>query len=73
MKPSKLNRGFIPTAPSTARNKQLMEQRDPEARRRAQEELCRMAANPASAKQFLMKSSMIEALRAAARLERAAA
>jgi 3-(3-hydroxy-phenyl)propionate hydroxylase len=58
---------------STARNKQLMEQRDPEARRRAQEELCRMAANPASAKQFLMKSSMIEALRAAARLERAAA
>jgi 3-(3-hydroxy-phenyl)propionate hydroxylase len=58
---------------STARNKQLMEQRDPEARQRAQEELCRMAANPASAKQFLMKSSMIEALRAAAQLERAAA
>ncbi len=58
---------------STARNKQLMEQRDPEARRRAQEELCRMAANPVTAKQFLMKSSMIEALRAAARLEREAA
>lgn len=58
---------------STARNKQLMEQRDPQARRRAQEELCRLAANPASAKQFLMKSSMIEALRAAARLEREAA
>ena len=58
---------------STARNKQLMEQRDPEARRRAQEELCRVAASPASAKQFLMKSSMIEALRAAARLEKEAA
>ena len=58
---------------STARNKQLMEQRDPEARRGAQEELCRLAADPASAKQFLMKSSMIEALRAAAQLERAAA
>jgi 3-(3-hydroxy-phenyl)propionate hydroxylase len=58
---------------STARNKQLMEQRDPEARRRAQEDLCRTATNPVTAKQFLMKSSMIEALRAAARLEREAA
>jgi len=58
---------------STARNKQLMEQRDPEARRRAQDELCRLAGNPVTAKQFLLKSSMIEALRAAARIEREAA
>jgi len=58
---------------STARNKKLLEERDPEARRRAQEELCRMAADPVTAKQFLMQSSMIEALRAAERIEREAA
>jgi len=53
---------------STARNKQLLEERDPEARRRAQDEMCRIAADPAAAKAFLMKASMIEALRAAERL-----
>lgn len=51
---------------STANNKKLMEERDPEARRRAQEDLCRTAENPETAKAFLMKSSMILALRAAA-------
>jgi len=49
---------------STERNKKLMEERNPEARRRAQEELCRTAADPAAAKAFLMKSSMIDAVRA---------
>lgn len=49
---------------NTARNKKLMEERNPEARRRAQDEMCRIAANPAAAKAFLMKSSMIDALRA---------
>ena len=41
-----------------------MQERDPEARRRKQEELCRQAEDPVLAKEFLMKSSMIEALRA---------
>ncbi len=50
---------------STANNKKLMEERDPDARRRAQAELCRTAENPATAKAFLMRSSMINALRAA--------
>ena len=41
-----------------------MQERDPEARRAKQEELCRQAEDPVQAKAFLMKSSMIEALRA---------
>ena len=49
---------------NTARNKQLMQERDPEARRQKQDELCRQADDPVLAKQFLMRSSMIEALRA---------
>jgi 3-(3-hydroxy-phenyl)propionate hydroxylase len=49
---------------NTARNRKLMAERDPEARRRAQDEMCRIAADPAAAKAFLMKSSMIDALRA---------
>lgn len=48
---------------STARNRKLMAERDPQARRRAQDEMCRMAADPVAAKAFLMKSSMIETLR----------
>jgi 3-(3-hydroxy-phenyl)propionate hydroxylase len=48
---------------NTARNKKLLEERDPEARRRAQDEMCRIASDPRSAKAFLMKSSMIDAVR----------
>lgn len=48
---------------NTARNRKLMTERDPETRRRAQDELCRIAADPVAAKAFLMKSSMIETLR----------
>ena len=48
---------------NTARNRKLMAERDPQARRRAQEEMCRIAADPAAAKAFLLKSSMIETLR----------
>ena len=48
---------------NTARNRKLMAERDPEARRRAQDEMCRIAADPVAAKAFLMKSSMIETLR----------
>jgi 3-(3-hydroxy-phenyl)propionate hydroxylase len=52
---------------NTARNKKLMEERNPEARRRAQDEMCRIAADPAKAKAFLLKSSMIEACRPSSR------
>lgn len=48
---------------NTARNRKLMAERDPAARKRAQDEMCRIAADPAAAKAFLMKSSMIETLR----------
>jgi 3-(3-hydroxy-phenyl)propionate hydroxylase len=48
---------------NTARNKKLMEERNPEARKRAQDEMCRIAADPVAAKAFLMKSSMIDAVR----------
>jgi len=51
---------------NTARNRKLMAERDPLARQRAQEEMCRIAADPAAAKAFLLKSSMIETLRRAA-------
>ena len=54
---------------NTARNRQVMQERDPEARRLKQEELCRQAEDPVAAKAFLMKSSMIEALRASERIE----
>jgi 3-(3-hydroxy-phenyl)propionate hydroxylase len=53
---------------NTARNRQLMNERDPAARRASQETLCRQAADPVAAKAFLMKSSMIDALRAAERI-----
>jgi len=48
---------------NTARNRKLMAERDPAARQQAQDEMCRIAADPAAAKAFLMKSSMIETLR----------
>ncbi|HUG77851.1 MAG TPA: FAD-dependent monooxygenase, partial [Burkholderiales bacterium] len=48
---------------NTNRNRQLLAERDPGARRRVQEEMCRIAADPVAAKAFLMKSSMIETLR----------
>ena len=51
---------------NTARNKKLLEERDPQARRRAQDEMCRMAEDPVAAKAFLMKSSMLETTRALA-------
>lgn len=48
---------------NTARNRKLMAERDPQARQRAQEEMCRIAADPQAARTFLLKSSMIETLR----------
>ncbi len=48
---------------NTARNKRVLEERDPQARKRTQDELCRQAEDPALARAFLRKSSMIDALR----------
>lgn len=52
---------------STARNKALMEERDPAVRARSQEEMRRAAEDPERARAQLRKTSMIDALRAAAR------
>jgi len=50
---------------NTARNKKLMEERDLAVRAASQDELRRAAADPAKARAFLLKTSMIDALRAA--------
>jgi 3-(3-hydroxy-phenyl)propionate hydroxylase len=51
---------------NTARNKKNIEERDPEARRKTQAELRAIAANPAATKDYLRKTSMIDALERAA-------
>ena len=50
---------------NTARNKKLLEERDPAVRAASQDEMRRAAEDPAQARAFLLKTSMIEALRAA--------
>ena len=47
----------------TIHNKQLMEERDPQQQQRRQAEFTRTANNPALAKAFLLKNSMIQSLR----------
>jgi 3-(3-hydroxy-phenyl)propionate hydroxylase len=47
---------------STARNKQEIEERDPAARRRTQDALRATAADPAKARAYLRKTSMLDAL-----------
>lgn len=51
---------------TTARNRETLAERDPAARKRKQDELCRTADDPVAAKAYLMKSSMINTLRSAA-------
>ncbi len=51
---------------NTARNREVLAERDPVARKRKQDELCRMAEDPVAAKAYLLKSSMITTLRKAA-------
>jgi 3-(3-hydroxy-phenyl)propionate hydroxylase len=51
---------------NTGRNKQLMEERDPAVRRKAHDEMRRTATDPVRAREFLLRTSMITALRAAA-------
>ena len=47
---------------NTARNKKNIEERNPEARRKTHNELRAIAANPDAAKNYLRKTSMIDAL-----------
>ena len=51
---------------NTARNKKNIEERDPEARRKTQDELRAIAADPVAAKDYLRKTSMIDVLERAA-------
>jgi len=48
------------------RNKQLLEERDPELRRQRLDELRRIAADPRQQKDYLLKSSMIWSVKRAA-------
>jgi 3-(3-hydroxy-phenyl)propionate hydroxylase len=54
---------------ATIANKQNMEQRDPATRQKYREEMQRAAADPVLAKRFLMRTSLIDCLRDAARIE----
>ena len=54
---------------NTARNKKLLEERDPAVRARSQDEMRRAAEDPRQARAFLLKTSMIEALRTAEKVQ----
>jgi 3-(3-hydroxy-phenyl)propionate hydroxylase len=53
---------------ATIANKRNMEQRDPQTRQKYREEMQRTAEDPALAKKFLMRTSLIESVRAAAKI-----
>lgn len=53
------------TQAQTIRNKRLLAERDPAVRRRNHDELRRSAEDPALARKFLLRSSLIESLREA--------
>jgi len=53
------------TQAQTMRNKRLLAERDPAVRKRNQDELRRIAGDPARARAFLLRASLIESLREA--------
>ena len=53
------------TQAQTIRNKRLLAEKDPELRKRSQDELRRTAEDPARARAFLLRASLIESLREA--------
>ncbi|HLH98857.1 MAG TPA: FAD-dependent monooxygenase [Xanthobacteraceae bacterium] len=53
------------TQAQTIRNKRLLEERDPQVRRRNHDELRRSAEDPELARKFLLRASLIESLREA--------
>jgi 3-(3-hydroxy-phenyl)propionate hydroxylase len=54
---------------STARNKKTMEERDPLVRQKTHDELRAVAANPVAAREYLRKTSMMDALQRADSIE----
>jgi 3-(3-hydroxy-phenyl)propionate hydroxylase len=56
------------TQAQTIRNKRLLAEKDPAVRRRNQDELRRTAEDPAKARAFLLRASLIESLREAERI-----
>ena len=54
---------------NTARNKKNIEERNPEARRKTHDELRAIAANPDAARDYLRKTSMMDALERADAIE----
>ncbi len=56
------------TQQQTIRNKKLLAEKDPAVRRRNHEELRRQSQDPQLARKFLLRSSLIESLREAARI-----
>jgi len=57
------------TQAQTIRNRRLLEERDPEVRRRNHDELRRTAGDPARARAYLLRTSLIESLREAAAIQ----
>ncbi len=53
----------------TNRNHQILSERDPEIRRQGIEAMRRMAADPVSAREYMLKASMITGLRQAEKIE----
>lgn len=53
----------------TDRNRQIMSERDPEVRRKSIEAMRRMAADPRSAREYMLRASMITGLRQAEKIE----
>src|ERR1700736_4397410 len=56
------------TQAQTIRNKRLLAEKDPALRKRSQDELRRTAEDPARARAFLLRASLIESLREAERI-----
>ena len=57
------------TQAQTVRNKRLLEERDPAVRKRNHDELRRSADHPVLARQFLLRTSLIESLREAEKIQ----
>jgi 3-(3-hydroxy-phenyl)propionate hydroxylase len=51
------------------RNKRLLEERDPAVRKRNHDELRKSAEDPALARKFLLRASLLESLREAEQIE----
>src|SRR5262249_4281594 len=57
------------TTAQTARNKKLLEERDPVVRQRNHDQLRRTAGDPVAAREFLLRTSLLNSVREAAGIE----